>query len=54
MPPPPAVAAALQRVLDDIPTMQEKLFESSYQRALHKITDFSGGGPIEFVKSGLS
>ncbi|KAI0363816.1 hypothetical protein BV20DRAFT_975228 [Pilatotrama ljubarskyi] len=54
MPPPPAVAAALQRVLDDLPSMSQEFFESTYQDAVHKVDDYPGGGKIEFVKSGLS
>ncbi|KAI0350789.1 hypothetical protein OH77DRAFT_1005913 [Trametes cingulata] len=54
MPPPSAVAAALQRVLDDLPGLPNTFFESSYDEASHRITDFAGGGPIIFAKSGLS
>ncbi|KAI0643521.1 hypothetical protein C8Q79DRAFT_1105641 [Trametes meyenii] len=38
MPPPAPIAAALQRILDEVPNLGDKHFENTYQETHHDIT----------------
>ncbi|KAI0367147.1 hypothetical protein BV20DRAFT_971040 [Pilatotrama ljubarskyi] len=53
MPPPPPVAAALQRFLEDVPTLDKAFFECTYDEQSHDIT-LSNGVKLSMDKGGYS